>query len=201
MLEALDASELAQRNLLQSGSKVHASTEVSHSLPQPRAGKISAFSVAWRESHRTLSCSSLQCCCPSNLGGPAVRRRRFGRTCLPTCMILMTAVRYPAPVVAARHTLSGWEECADASLFALLRDKLKSGKTEQAFELKDTQRLKKHLQQVGHARSSKLSPCCVCFAPRAQARRPRAGHRPAHREPVGCAVMLSVLPRLFLAAQ
>ncbi len=113
-------------------------------------------------------------------------------------MILMTAVRHPAPVVAARHTLSGWEECTDASLFALLRDKLKSGKTEQAFELKDTQRLKKHVQQVGHACSSKPSPRCACFAPRAQAHRLRAGHRPAHREPVGCAVMLSVLPRLFL---
>lgn len=143
------------------------------------------------ESHRTLSCSSSQCCCPSNLGGPAARRTHFAHTCLPTCMIRTTAVRPPAPVVAARHTLSGWEECADASLFALLRDKLKSGKTEQAFELKDTQRLKKHVQQVGHACSSKLSPRCACFAPRAQARRPRAGHRPAHREPVGSAVMLS----------
>jgi hypothetical protein len=37
-------------------------------------------------------------------------------------------------------------------MFALLRDKLKSGKTEQAHELKDTQRLKKHLQQVIVAR-------------------------------------------------
>ena len=43
---------------------------------------------------------------------------------------------------------SGWEESTDAALFALLRDKLKSGNTEQVFELKDTQRLKKHLQQV-----------------------------------------------------
>ncbi len=33
-------------------------------------------------------------------------------------------------------------------MFALLRDKLASGKTEQAHELKDSQRLKKHLQQV-----------------------------------------------------
>ena len=51
----------------------------------------------------------------------------------------------------------------DAALFALLRDKFKSGKTEQAFELKDTQRLKKHLQQVrpSYARASNLSPFIV----------------------------------------
>ena len=60
----------------------------------------------------------------------------------------MTAVCRPAAVVAASsHTLSGWKECADAALLAMLRDKFKSGKTEQALELKDTQRLKKHLQQ------------------------------------------------------
>jgi hypothetical protein len=46
------------------------------------------------------------------------------------------------------YTSLGWEECTDAALFVLLRDKLKSGSTEQAFELKDVQRLKKHLQQV-----------------------------------------------------
>jgi len=174
MLEALDASESAQRNLLQSGSKVHASTEVSRGLPQPRAPIISAFSVAWKQPHHTLSSSSLQCCCPSKLGGAAVRRRHFGHTYLPMCMIRMTAVCRSAAVVAASfHTLSGWEECADAALFALLRDKFNSGKTEQAFELKDTQRLKKHLQQVGCACSSKLSPLCVCFVPRPQARRLR----------------------------
>ena len=44
---------------------------------------------------------------------------------------------------------SGWEECTDAAIFSLLRDKLNSGYNEQVFELKDTQRLKRHLQQVG----------------------------------------------------
>ncbi len=48
-------------------------------------------------------------------------------------------------------------------MFALLRDKFKSGKTEQAHELKDTQRLKKHLQQVTLASDGVLNVFLFCF--------------------------------------
>jgi hypothetical protein len=76
---------------------------------------------------------------------------------------LLTLLIYP-------NLVSGWEECTDAAIFALLRDKLNSGYTEQAFELKDTQRLKKHLQQVVWGILHCSMPnfitsvtCCGCF--------------------------------------
>jgi hypothetical protein len=56
---------------------------------------------------------------------------------------------FPASTAGFSHVPTGWEEFTDSAVFALLRDKLQSGKVEQTFELKDTQRLKKHLQQVG----------------------------------------------------
>ena len=54
MLEALDTTELAQTNLLQSGSKVHASTEARASSPPKKAALAAIFSSVSANIHTPL---------------------------------------------------------------------------------------------------------------------------------------------------
>jgi hypothetical protein len=153
MLEALDATESAQTNLLLSGSKLHASTEVS-------ANQYFAFQRKHQPAQCIISYPSYS---PSSyhqlmimllafkVGWTSSQSQTFRTYLSPNVHDSDDSGTSPAAAAhecASSCRSSGWEECTDAALFALLRDRLKSGNTEQVFEMKDTQRLKKHLQQV-----------------------------------------------------